>query len=177
MLLKPMTLEEQIEKSRKIAAKFARRNPTRSDDIYSAALEGLVVGLDAAKTKNVPDAELEFFLYSRITTTIQEFVSSDVLVRVPRRSRARHDIPYTVTHSIGMMPEDELYTQDPEAGFTVDDLPLEEDESTVVKMLVEGHSKLQIGKELGIPRRAVYSLVAKIRSKTGRWCNAMQISH
>jgi len=167
-------LEDWIVLSKKVAARYARNNRSRAQDIYSAALEGLVVGYAELQTKEVPEEEVEIFLYSRIKFVIQDFISSDHMIPIPRRSRQRNELRY-----IEIEPLDEEFVGDTgvKDDFTIHDLPLESQEKAIVYMLDQGYTKNDIAIEMDTTRRAVYSSVDKIRVKVKEWCNAMQITY
>ena len=95
-------LDEQIIMCKKLSQRFIAKHPNKREDILSAAFEGLVVGLDIAEKKGLVGKQAEAYVVSKIRFTMQEQIASDCLVRIPARSRLRHDIPFPTVSDIKM---------------------------------------------------------------------------
>lgn len=175
-----------IKSGIKVAGKYARIMPNKTEDFVSCAMFGIVWALERGKER-LTDDNLSPWVISCMHRFCQEFLQEDSTIRVPSRTRRQKSIETVKTVNFGgfqaEMDYDDLkgiYTKKiikPEAKPEEVSLELKdalffvattEEDSQILRLKAEGYTEIEVGSLIQKSQTYVSRRIATIRERFDR---------
>lgn len=148
-------------------------NQTKSDDLVSAAVEGLCEGVNKIRHEGLPHTNLSGFLAEYIHRFISDYLDKFSTVRVPGRTRRRlgteFHAPATIELNSSLIDKNlEIRLHDLEeieVRELIDKISENDLDRKIIALRMEGHKDDAIGLQLGVSKTTVYLIRRDIEKR------------